>query len=99
MYVTCIFFYVHIMYSQIHTHAHTRTHTYTYRCIAPIEGIGMLIWWLVDEIINNSDPYYPNSPWWEFTPTSLISIVTQVCTYVQALWLLVCLLIMFYTFC
>ena len=53
-------------------------HFLLYRFVCPIEGIGMLIWWVVDEIINNSDPYYPNQPWWEFTPTSLITIVTQV---------------------
>ncbi len=54
-----------------------------YRFICPIEGIGMLLWWIIDEMINNSDPYYPNQPWWEFTSTSLITIVTQVCRHIE----------------
>ncbi len=34
------------------------------RFIAPIEGIGLIIWWMVETIINNSD-------WWEITYDSL----------------------------
>ena len=49
-----------------------------HRFIAPIEGVGMLVWWIVDQVINNSDPYVPNTPWWQYTPTSLIMVVSQV---------------------
>ena len=38
----------------------------------------MLIWWVADDIVNNSDPYYPNHPWWELTSTSLVMVFTQV---------------------
>ena len=45
--------------------------------MCPIEGIGTILWWIIDEMVNKSDPY--GSAWWEFTPTSLINIITQVC--------------------
>ena len=36
---------------------------------------------MVEDIVNNSDQYYPNHPWWEFTATSFIMTITQVCLY------------------
>ena len=37
----------------------------------------MLIWWIVDEIRLNADPYREGA-FWTFTSTSLINILTQV---------------------
>ena len=48
-----------------------------FRFICPIEGIGMIIWWIVDEIRLNADPY-KEYPFWVFTTTSLITILTEV---------------------
>ena len=51
---------------------------FSYRFICPIEGVGMFIWSVVEDIVNNSDQYYPNHPWWEFTETSFLMTFTQV---------------------
>lgn len=51
------------------------------RCVCPIEGIGMLIWWLIDSIINESDPYEEPGAWWMFHTTSLFMVFTQVWTH------------------
>ena len=48
-----------------------------FRVICPLEGIVMLIWWIVDEIRLNADPYKEGA-FWTFTSTSLINILTQV---------------------
>ena len=40
----------------------------------------MIIWWIVDEIRLNADPY-KEYPFWVFTTTSLITIVTEVREY------------------
>lgn len=38
----------------------------------------MLIWWLVDSIINASDPYEEPGAWWMLHTTSLFMVFTQV---------------------
>ena len=35
------------------------------RFIAPIEGVGLIIWWIVESIITNTDT------WWQITEDSL----------------------------
>lgn len=35
------------------------------RVIAPIEGVGLIIWWIVTEIVDNGDT------WWQITKDSL----------------------------
>ena len=47
------------------------------RFLAPIEGAGMLIWWVVDEVINHSDPY-EDYPWWGLSSESLMMTLSQV---------------------
>ncbi len=43
----------------------------SYRFIAPIEGIGIVIWWIVEEIINNKDT------WWQIKIDSLATVLTE----------------------
>ena len=44
---------------------------YTCRFIAPIEGVGLIIWWIVEEIVTNS------STWWQFHTESLAVVLTE----------------------
>ena len=39
--------------------------------IAPIEGIGLIVWWIVEEIVTNS------STWWQFHTESLAVVLTE----------------------
>ena len=43
------------------------------RFIAPIEGVGLIMWWMVDTIRTDPD-------WWLFSTESLAMIVSQVMT-------------------
>ena len=36
----------------------------------------MLLWWVVDDIINHSDKF--DNPWWQLHTTSLFMTITQV---------------------
>ena len=49
----------------------------SFSVICPIEGLGMIVWWIVDEVRLNLDPY-KEFPFWVFTTTSLITILTEV---------------------
>ena len=46
---------------------------YTLPCrfIAPIEGVGLLVWWIVEEILTNQ------STWWQFHTESLAVVLTE----------------------
>lgn len=39
--------------------------------IAPIEGVGLIIWWIVEQIQNNADT------WWQITTDSLATVLTE----------------------
>ena len=39
--------------------------------IAPIEGVGLIVWWIVEEIVTNS------STWWQFHTESLAVVLTE----------------------
>ena len=41
------------------------------RFIAPIEGVGLIVWWIVEEILTNS------STWWQFQTESLAVVLTE----------------------
>ena len=41
------------------------------RFIAPIEGVGLLVWWIVEEILTNK------STWWQFQTESLAVVLTE----------------------
>ena len=41
--------------------------------LTPIQAIGILIWYIVNEIVNNED-----EPWYKFSRASLIMVLTQV---------------------
>lgn len=41
------------------------------RFIAPIEGVGLIVWWIVEEILTNS------STWWQFHTESLAVVLTE----------------------
>ena len=45
--------------------------TFPCRFIAPIEGVGLIVWWIVEEIITNS------STWWQFHTESLAVVLTE----------------------
>ena len=42
-----------------------------HRMLAPFIGVGLIVWWMIDVIINDSD-------WWLFSTESMAMIVTQV---------------------
>ena len=79
---TAVVDYCRVSYSWYIPEAHCLSllplhHTFACRFVCPLEGLGMLVWWVVDEIRLNSDAY-SGKPFWTFTPTSLICILTQV---------------------
>lgn len=41
------------------------------RFIAPVEGVGLLVWWIAEEIANNG------STWWQFQSESLAVVLTE----------------------
>ena len=41
------------------------------RLIAPIEGVGLIIWWIVETIVNNP------GDWWQVTDTSLLVTLAE----------------------
>ena len=41
------------------------------RFIAPIEGVGLIIWWIVESIVNNGDT------WWQIKIDSLATVLTE----------------------
>ena len=41
------------------------------RGVAPFEGVGIVIWWIVEEIINNKDT------WWQIQIDSLATVLTE----------------------
>ena len=47
--------------------------------IAPIEGVGLLVWWIVEEILNNK------STWWQFHTESLAVVLTEWATVILVL--------------
>lgn len=51
---------------------HAASHTvHSCRFIAPIEGVGLLTWWVVDQIISNPDT------WWQITIDSLATVLLE----------------------
>lgn len=44
---------------------------FQYSCIAPIEGVGLIVWWVVEEIVTKS------STWWLIEKDSLATTLTE----------------------
>ena len=43
------------------------------RFITPVEGIGVILWWIIEEIVENSNS------WFYITSTSLATTLAEVC--------------------
>ena len=50
------------------------------RVIAPIEGVGLIVWWIVEEIVTNTDTF------WQFSRDSLAMVLSQVSWLGHVIW-------------
>ena len=48
-----------------------------YSVLTPLQAIGILIWYIVNEITDNEE-----GEWYRFSATSLITVLTEVSSYV-----------------
>ena len=53
--------------------------TVIYSILTPLQAIGILIWYIINEITNNEE-----GEWYRFSTTSLTTVLTEVSSYVYA---------------
>lgn len=63
---------LHVLYIHLPYCRHSSSSSSPPRAIAPLEGAVLIIWWVVEEIINH------NATWWQFSTESLAMVLSQV---------------------